>query len=110
MHSNDSSDFFLREHHDFETKIEKSETDSKRRLFFCLHPRISRQFFSLICKVLENYNSGKCHKICAKLDRPQIFLAGTFVCQGLRLFRYGNPNLNKGKPFANFSKENCESF
>ena len=41
-------------------------------LFFGLHPRISDNFLP-IRKVLENHDSGKCHKIWEKFYRPPKF-------------------------------------
>ena len=64
--------FFLREHHDFGTKVKKSETDSKGRPFFCFHSRI-----------LDNFTLS-----------PKNFSGWfTYVCLEFRLFSYGNPNL-----------------
>ena len=55
-----SEDLFFREHHDFRTKFG-----------FC--PRISDN-------LLENQDSGKCHKIRAKLYCPPQFFELVRVC------------------------------
>ena len=54
----------------------------------------SQTIFCPIRKVLENYDSGICHKFWAKLHRPRNFFGWyAYGCQGFRLFRYGNPIL-----------------
>ena len=79
MHSNDSDDFF---YFILENTMILGQKLRNLRLipseeFFFLHPRISDNFFCPTHKVLESHDLSTCHKIWAKLHRPQFFLAGT---------------------------------